>query len=561
MNYITMRHYRQFLCAIALLALALPAPAQQHQDVQRPASWENLVFGGRFADRFEPMPFLSERSSETWGIDAVKPRDLNNGIEEAEWSYWGGNFVLGDDGKFHMLVCRWPENHPKGHMAWRGSEVVRATSSDRFGPYVVQDVLGPGHNPEVYRLQDGRYVCYVIDGYYLADEIEGPWVRKEFQFEPRGRRIVAGLSNLSFARREDGSFLMVNRGGGMWVSDDGLGPWEQITQGSNYPQVKGRFEDPVLWKTAVQYHLIVNDWYGRIAYHLRSKDGMHWTTDAGEAYTPGIAAYEDGKLDDWYKLERMKVFQDDQGRAIQANFAVIDFPKRKDLPNDIHSSKNISIPLTKGRLLTLLNQQIPNATTGEIRLRIATEPSFDPQTDLAQETLRFGAAEAVNFGGGARLVRLEKEGDDVIAVFHATGHGFKQHHFAGKLLGQTSEGKLCFGYCRLPWVKYGQAMLSANADIKPQRLPNGQLSFTVEVKNYGLAPSAPTQLKLRFLREGQMIHDLDAHLPTLAARAIHPVDFSLAGNKLDTAEPWQCQVVIDPDGTGEILNIKEVKLP
>jgi hypothetical protein len=35
---------------------------------------------------------------------------------------------------------------------------------------------------------------------------------------------------------------MVNRGGGMWVSRDGLSTREQVTQGSNYPKVEGRFE-------------------------------------------------------------------------------------------------------------------------------------------------------------------------------------------------------------------------------------------------------------------------------------------------------------------------------
>jgi hypothetical protein len=34
--------------------------------------------------------------------------------------------------------------------------------------------------------------------------------------------------------------------------------------------------------------MIVNDWLGRIAYYLRSKDGIHWVVDPGEAYTPEL---------------------------------------------------------------------------------------------------------------------------------------------------------------------------------------------------------------------------------------------------------------------------------
>ena len=63
---------------------------------------------------------------------------------------------------------------------------------------------------------------------------------------------------------------------------------------SVYPKVDGVFEDPVIWKDDLQYHIIVNDWKGRIAYYLRSKDGFHWQPEPGEAYVPGIARYEDG---------------------------------------------------------------------------------------------------------------------------------------------------------------------------------------------------------------------------------------------------------------------------
>lgn len=433
----------------------------QHRDVERPAHWENLAYGGRFMDRFEPMPMLGKRTGDTWGVEAVKPRAVLNGIEDPQWSNWGGNIVEGDEGRFHLFVCRWPENDPKGHMAWRGSEVVRAVSDNPYGPYKVAEVIGAGHNPEVYRLPDGRYVCYVIGAYWLGETIQGPWERKLFEFEPRDRKIVANLSNMSFSKREDGSYLMVNRGGGMWVSRDGLSTCEQVTQGSNYPKIEGRFEDPVLWKTDVQYHMIVNDWYGRIAYKLRSKDGFHWKVDSGEAYMPGIAVYQDGKKDDWYKYERIKMFQDEHGRAIQANFAVIDYDKRGDLPDDIHSSKNISIPLTKGRLITLLNKDLITEGTEEICVKISAEPDFDPHKDIDLKSLRFGAPEEVDFRRGSKLLKTEKKGKDFIAVFAGRGNGFADHNFAGKLLGRTSEGKLLFGYCRLPWIDYIEPVLSA----------------------------------------------------------------------------------------------------
>jgi hypothetical protein len=58
---------------------------------ERPDEWNKLVYGGRFMDRFLPMPIQGELTSETWGADNVKPRYIDNGIEENEWSYWGGD--------------------------------------------------------------------------------------------------------------------------------------------------------------------------------------------------------------------------------------------------------------------------------------------------------------------------------------------------------------------------------------------------------------------------------------------------------------------------------------
>lgn len=472
-------------------ATTLPA---QHEDVVRPAAWKDLAFGGRFMDRFEPMPLLGSRTEDTWGVDAVKPRDVLNGIEEAEWSYWGGNIVQGVNQTYHLFVCRWREDSPKGHMAWPKSEVVRAVSRNRLGPYRVAEVLGPGHNPEAYPLKDGRYVVYVMGAYYLGTTLTGPWERKQFEFDPRDRKIIANLSNLSFSQREDGSYLMVNRGGGMWVSRDGLSAWEQVTQGSNYPKVKGRFEDPVLWRTGVQYHMIVNDWYGRIAYHLRSKNGVHWKVDAGEAYMPGIAVSEDGESDEWYKYERIKMFLDEHGRAIQANFAVIDYSKWEDKPNDLHSSKNISIPLTAGRLLTLLGNERITDDTNEIRLRIAAEPGFDPHTDIERQSLRFGAPEEVDFGRGSRLLTTEQDGEDLIVTFAGQGCGFADHNFAGKLLGRTSDGKLLFGYCRLPWVHYDEPILTVR---RPQVTSQDEKRvLRIEVSNHGQVASKPSEIQV-----------------------------------------------------------------
>ena len=425
---------------------------------ERPAEWKNLVEGARFMDRLQPMKG-EILSSDVWGADSVRPRLVDNGIELPETSFWGGNILQTSDGKYHLFVCGWPENSPEGHMFWRNSTVFHAVGDKLEGPYAISDT---------------------------------------------SRRIVEGLSNLTFARREDGSYLMVCRGGGVWVSRDGFSPYEQLTDRSVYPPVEGRFEDPVVWRDHLQYHLIVNDWLGRIAYYQRSKDGLHWVTEQGEAYMPGVSVHPDGQVEHWFKYERLKVFQDSLGRAVQANFAVIDTIKWEDQPNDNHSSKNICIPLNKGVLLEVLNRDTITADTKTIEVRIRAEKDFDPQKDVDVKSLRFGAFSEVNFGRGCKAIRSHKVGKDLIVEFDGAGNGMQPDEFAPKLLGRDKKGRLLYGYASLPYVDYHPAMLSA---AYPMYDKEGK-ALTLEVKNYGLSSSAPSQIVVeaggRKLAEGQI---------------------------------------------------------
>ena len=362
-----------FLMAASFLFAPVHA---QITERERPAEWQHLVKGARFMDRFLPMPD-GIQAKGIWGTDSVLNRYVDNGIELPGVSFWGGNILQDTEGKYHLFVCGWPENSPKGHMFWSNSTVFHAVSDRLTGPFKIRNSIGKGHNPEAFRLSDGRIVVYVIDGYYIADRVDDKvWTYGKFSFDPRDRKIIEGLSNLTFARRQDGSYLMVCRGGGVWISKDGLSPYKQLTDKRVYPDVEGRFEDPVVWRDDLQYHLIVNDWLGRIAFYQRSKDGVHWVTEQGEAYMPGVSFHKDGTVERWFKYERPKVFQDEKGRAVQMNFAVIDTIKWNDLPNDKHSSKNISVPLNKGMLLSVLNEKEITPSTRTIEVKIASEEVF-----------------------------------------------------------------------------------------------------------------------------------------------------------------------------------------
>ena len=402
---------RNIVAAVAAFgSLALVAQVVERE---RPAGWDRLVPGGRFMDRFEkPAVVGNGMTDKCWGGDNVKPRDVRNGIEDAEYSYWGGNITkVGNE--YHLFVARWKESEPKGHMFWPHSEVAHAISKRSDGDFKVVEVLGKGHNPELFRCKDGSWACYCINDkrpceacLYRSKDINGPWTLERMQLDLDGKKMIEGESNFSFCSRPDGSVLAVCRGGGIWLSEDGLKPFVRKSEGRVYPDVAGRFEDPVLWRDEVQYHMIVNDWLGRVAWKLTSPDGFNWTTQPGEAYTPGIAP------NDWFKFERMRVFQDEFGRVVQANFAVIDCVKKEDKGNDIHSSKNITIPVNPGRRVQSFRK-----TRKGLEVRIAKERGFNPLTDVDVESLILGPQSLVAFGQGVKPIATSEAGGDLVVIF------------------------------------------------------------------------------------------------------------------------------------------------
>ena len=495
---------RKGIYLMILMTLAGSAVVRS-QDVERPrpAEWNDLVEGGRFMDRFLPMTNMQSQSKDAaWGAPGVRNRYIDNGIEVDNLSIWGGNILRNDDGKYHLFVCGWNESASKGHMSWWDSTVFHATGDSLAGPYRLHGTVGRGHNPEAFRLDDGRTVVYVIDGYYISDKVHDDiWVYDKFSFDARGRKIIDGLSNLTFARRKDGSRLMVCRGGGVWVSRNGLSVYRQISDGSIYPDVDGDFEDPVLWRDSVQYNLIVNDWRGRIAFYMRSPDGIEWITEPGEAYVPGIARHGDGTVEEWYKFERPKVFQDEHGRAVQMNFAVIDTLKYCDLPYDHHSSKNITIPLNKGLLLEILNKGRIGTSVKGIDVRIRAEEGFDPNSDINVGSLRFGSYSEVNFGRGGKAVRTRKDGQDLIVTFDGRNSGVDEREFAPKLIGRKKDGSMVFGYAKMPGYRYDRPVLSANIIAGD----GADVDTVAEIENFGLSRSdtvmAAVSLNGKVIRE------------------------------------------------------------
>jgi hypothetical protein len=342
-----------------------------------------------FIDYFQPTPIIGALTTNTWGAPGILPRDPQNGLEDQSlkdlpldtnnttadaakkrWYYWDGQIIKSPTGKYYMFASRWDQS--KGHGGWGGSSAVYAVSDNLFGPYVdkglvwpdvINGVAGRGHNVTALVLPDGRYAVLISEtrpgSIYISKSLDGPW---EFQgpltfstnqFNASSRGLS---SNMSIMVRPDGNFEIVQRSGLVLISTNGVvGPY--AVQGpSVYPKtIDGQpvrnLEDPVVWFSGGLYHIVVNSWSARKAYHLTSTDGIHDWTLRGLAYDPtaDFVRYTDGTVNHWNKMERPGVYVEN-GHVAAVTLASIDIPKEQDHGNEPHGSKVLVIPFDGGAL-------------------------------------------------------------------------------------------------------------------------------------------------------------------------------------------------------------------
>jgi hypothetical protein len=329
-----------------------------------------------FLDYFQPMPICSTLTTNAWGAATVGSRDTQNGLEDLtmkQWNYWDGKIIKGLDGKYHLFCSRWDQAH--GHKEWWNSKAVHAVSENLYGPYVDKGLCWPGsesgrgHNVTALQLADGRYAIVISEtrpgSVYVSKSLDGPW-------ELLGNIIVDGnlkwrASNEIILLRPDGNYEMFGRAGIVMLSTNGvLGPY--VAQGQKiYPSIAGmpqhalnHLEDPVLWFSGGLYHIVVNNWSDRRAYHLTSKDGIRDWTCRGVAYDPtkDFIRYTDGTVNRWTKLERPGIYMEN-GHVAAVTFAVIDVQKEQQRGNDGHGSKIVVIPFDGQALDRDLQTNIP----------------------------------------------------------------------------------------------------------------------------------------------------------------------------------------------------------
>ncbi len=356
-----------------------------------------------FIDYFQPTPITcSPLSSNTWGVSGVLPRDTCNGIESAAvppaYYYWDGKIIRAADGTYHLFASSWPGSSGF-NPGWLSSDAVHATGSAVLGPYQRLGYVydnGPdgndrhhGHNVSAVALLDGSYAVIASEvvpfSVFTSPSLNGPWTLCP---NPSGELIQkngvnAGSdghldSNVSMVARADGKFEIVQRHGLIAVASTICGPYVMQTPTNTYPSnqqpsiasiypnrskhssadpyapstVESTYslaEDPVIWYSGGQYHVLYDYPDDRVGYHLTSVDGVHNWTDGGYAYDPRDAAKLFGyvgnsTVNKWYKIERPGVLVEN-GHVTHVTFAVADVDKNNQIPaGSNHGSKIVVIP-------------------------------------------------------------------------------------------------------------------------------------------------------------------------------------------------------------------------
>ncbi len=333
----------------------------------------------------------------------VVPRDTCNGIESPTnppgYYYWDGTVIHAPDGTYHLFADRWAGSQGF-NPGWEGSDPIHAVGgTSALGPYTDKGFAYSngsfgsdphhGHNSEVVTLLNGTYALIVSEvvpfTIFTASSLDGPWTPCSGS-PGSGLSVPSGFggntnyaSNVSLVVRPDGNFEITQRHGLIALSTNGIcGPYKAQQPTNTYPSneaipsqysasiypnrqkhtdpmgpstVESTYslaEDPVIWFSDGQYHVLYDYPDDRVGYHLTSSDGIHNWTDRGLAYDPRYAqqifSYTDGTIDHWYKMERPNVVVEN-GLITHVTFAVSDVDKNNQISAGTnHGSKVIVVP-------------------------------------------------------------------------------------------------------------------------------------------------------------------------------------------------------------------------
>ncbi|MFK5974315.1 MAG: glycoside hydrolase family protein [Flavobacteriaceae bacterium] len=243
-------------------------------------------------------------------------------VEEPGYTIWGTSPVMGDDGKVHLFVARWP-CELKVDPGWRShSEIAHYVSDSPEGPFTFSDIAIKGtgkdtwdkygaHNPTVHKIGDTYVLLYIANtdfkqpphpanqniGMAISKSPYGPWektgqaglILKTPENENYwNHNATNGVNNPALLQHPDGGFFLYFKSEkskmGLAIAENLEGPYVQMP----FPVTKNdqTIEDGYAFMYKGEFALLTTDNHGII----ESGGGILWTSENGMQFN----TYEKG---------------------------------------------------------------------------------------------------------------------------------------------------------------------------------------------------------------------------------------------------------------------------
>lgn len=238
-------------------------------------------------------------------------------VQESGYTIWGTSPVIGDDGKVHLYVARWPCDL-KVDPGWRShSEIAHYVGEVPEGPFVFSDIAITGtgtdtwdrygaHNPAIHRVGKRFVLLYIGNtDYRQPPHPSNQCIGMAVSFSPYGPwekvgtdgKILApsendtywthkagnGVNNPALLQHPDGGFFLYFKSEeakmGLAIAEQLEGPYVQLP----FPVTSNeqRIEDGYAFMHQKKFALLTTDNHGII----EEGGGLLWTSEDGIHFT------------------------------------------------------------------------------------------------------------------------------------------------------------------------------------------------------------------------------------------------------------------------------------
>jgi hypothetical protein len=289
-----------------------------------------FIFGSLFLFHWYMAIAQQETFADHWEF-------IGTAVEEPDFTIWGTSPLIGDDGKVHLFVARWPCKL-KVDPGWRShSEIAHYVGEGPEGPFTFSDVAIKGtgvetwdrygaHNPAIHKVKEKYVLLYIGNtdhrqpphpsnqciGMAVSDSPSGPWKRvgkdgkvlaPPVEEKYWNHEAGNGVNNPALLQHPGGGFFLYFKSEdakmGLAIATDLEGPYVQLP----FPITANeqRIEDGYAFMYNGQYALLTTDNHGII----EAGGGLLWTSEDGIHFSD----FEQGfrRINEYTEVDMTKV--------------------------------------------------------------------------------------------------------------------------------------------------------------------------------------------------------------------------------------------------------------